>query len=94
MLIFVSAVFVLGRHGYASVTDGIIPGAEDGECCGASLCSGGDAVGFICKVALLKGEPAEARQAQEVTEEKVCSLSSSSAKGARWLVVSEMEHRH
>jgi hypothetical protein len=41
MLIFVSAVFVLGRHGYASVTDGIIPGAGDGECCGASLCSGG-----------------------------------------------------
>jgi hypothetical protein len=49
-------------------------------------------MGFICKVALLKGELAEARQAQEVTEEKVCSLSSSSAKGARWLVVSEMEH--
>jgi hypothetical protein len=39
----------------------------------------GDAKGLIHKVALLEGELAEACQAQEVAEEKVRSLSSSSA---------------
>jgi hypothetical protein len=43
---------------------------------------GGDAEGFIRKVALLEGELAEARRAREVAEEKVHSLLGSSAEGA------------
>jgi hypothetical protein len=83
MLIFVSVVFVLGRHGCANVVDGVISGVGDGECCSASVClGGGDAEGFIRKVALLEGELAEARRAREVAEEKVHSLLGSSAEGA------------
>jgi hypothetical protein len=41
MLIFVSVVFVLGRHGCANVVDGVISGVGDGECCSASVCLGG-----------------------------------------------------
>jgi hypothetical protein len=84
MLIFVSVVFVLGRHGCANVVDGVISGAGDGECCSASVClgGGGDAEVFIRKVALLEGELAEARRAREVVEEKVHNLLGSSAEGA------------
>jgi hypothetical protein len=53
----------------------------------------GDAEGLIHKLALLDGELTEARRAREVAEEKVRSLPSSSAKGARRLVASEMERR-
>jgi hypothetical protein len=52
-----------------------------------------DAKGLICKVALLVGELAKARQAWEVVEEKFRSLFDMSVDGARRLVVSEMEHR-
>jgi hypothetical protein len=52
-----------------------------------------DAKGLICKVALLVGELAKARQAREVVEEKFRSLFDMSVDGARRLVVSEMEHR-
>jgi hypothetical protein len=52
-----------------------------------------DAEGLIRKVALLEGELVEACQAQEVVEEKLCSLSDASANGARWIVASEVEHR-
>jgi hypothetical protein len=48
----------------------------------ASVWGGGDAEGFIRKVALLEGELAEARRAREVVEEKVHSLLGSSAEGA------------
>jgi hypothetical protein len=44
-------------------------------------------------VTLLKGELVEACQAREVAEEKFQNLSDMSANGARWLVVSEMEHQ-
>jgi hypothetical protein len=44
-----------------------------------------DAEGLVQKVALLKGELAEARQAREVAEKKFCSLFDASADGARWL---------
>jgi phosphoribosyl-dephospho-CoA transferase len=47
--------------------------------------------GLVCKVILLDGELVEAHQAQEVAEEKFCSLSDAWADGARSLVVSEME---
>jgi hypothetical protein len=52
-----------------------------------------DTKGLICKVAFLEGELAEARQAQEMVEEKFHSLSDALADGAWQLVVSEMEHR-
>jgi hypothetical protein len=42
-----------------------------------------DAEGLVRKVALLEGELAEARQAQEVAEDKVRNMSSSSVEGAR-----------
>jgi hypothetical protein len=42
-----------------------------------------DAEGLARKVALLEGELAEARQAQEVAEDKVRNMSSSSVEGAR-----------
>jgi hypothetical protein len=40
-LVFVSAVFVSGRHGCASVANGFVPGAGDGECCAGGICSRG-----------------------------------------------------
>jgi hypothetical protein len=80
----------LGRQRCAGVADVFVPGAGDGECCGAGVCLG-DAKGLIRKVTLLEGELAEARWALEVAEEKVHSLSSSSAKGARRLVASKTE---
>jgi hypothetical protein len=43
----------------------------------------GDAEGLVHKVALLEGEVTEAHRAQEKDEEKVHSLSSSSAEGTR-----------
>jgi hypothetical protein len=52
-----------------------------------------DVKGLVRKVVLLEGEVADARQAQEVVEEKFRSLSDESADEARRLVVSEMEHR-
>jgi hypothetical protein len=52
-----------------------------------------DAEGLAQKVALLEGELAEGRRAQEVAKEEFCSLSDASADDARWLVVSEMEHQ-
>jgi hypothetical protein len=52
-----------------------------------------DTEGLICKVALLEGELAEERQAQEMVEEKFHSLSDALADGVWRLVVSEMEHR-
>jgi hypothetical protein len=52
-----------------------------------------DAEGHARKVALLEGELVEVRQAREVAEEKFHNLSGTSADGARWLVVSEMEHQ-
>jgi hypothetical protein len=52
-----------------------------------------DAEGHARKVALLEGELVEVRQAREVAEEKFDNLSGTSADGARWLVVSEMEHQ-
>jgi hypothetical protein len=42
----------------------------------------GDAKGLVRKVALLEGEQVEAHQARVVVEQKVHSLSSSSAEGA------------
>jgi hypothetical protein len=42
----------------------------------------GDAEDFVRKVALLKGELAEAHRAQEVTEEKVHISNGSLAEGA------------
>jgi hypothetical protein len=52
-----------------------------------------DAEGLIHKDALLEGELAEARQAQEVAKDTFCSLSKASANGAWCLVVSDMECR-
>jgi hypothetical protein len=43
--------------------------------------------------ALLEGQLAEARRAQEVAEEKFHRLMNSSFEGARWLVESEVWHR-
>jgi Flp pilus assembly protein CpaB len=51
-----------------------------------------DAEGHVRKVALLDGEPAAERQAQEVAEEKLHNLSNVLTDGMRRLVVSEMEH--
>jgi hypothetical protein len=45
-----------------------------------SIC--GDVEGLVLKVALLEGELTDARQTQEKAEEKVHSLSNSSAEGA------------
>jgi hypothetical protein len=42
-----------------------------------------DAECLVRRLALLEGELAEARRAQEVTEEKFCHLSDASAIGAR-----------
>jgi hypothetical protein len=53
----------------------------------ASPCE--DTEGLVRKVALLKGELAEARRAREAVKEKFCK----SADGMRWLVVSEKERR-
>jgi hypothetical protein len=50
-----------------------------------------DAEGLAHKVSLLEGELVEARQAQEVAEEKFHILSDALDDGARRLVVSEME---
>jgi hypothetical protein len=44
-----------------------------------SIC--GDVEGLVLKVALLEGELTDARQTQEKAEEKVRSLSNSSAEG-------------
>jgi hypothetical protein len=52
-----------------------------------------DAEGLVHKVALLKGELAEVRQAWEVAAEKIHSLSDASADGTWQLVVFEMERR-
>jgi hypothetical protein len=52
-----------------------------------------DADGVIRKVSLLEGELAEARQAQEVAEEKFHSLSDMSTDGVRQLVAPEMERQ-
>jgi hypothetical protein len=52
-----------------------------------------DVEGLVWNVALLKGELAEARQAREVAEETIWSLSDMATDGARWLVVSERVHR-
>jgi hypothetical protein len=52
-----------------------------------------DAEGLVRKVAVLEVELVEAHRAREVAEEKFHSLSDASADGARWLVVSEMEHQ-
>jgi NTP pyrophosphatase (non-canonical NTP hydrolase) len=52
-----------------------------------------DGEGLISMVTLLEGELAEAREALEVAEEKLHSLSDTSADGAWWLVIYEMEHR-
>jgi hypothetical protein len=52
-----------------------------------------DVEGLVRKVTLLEGELTEARWDREVTEEKFCSLTNTSADGVLWLVVSEMEHR-
>jgi hypothetical protein len=51
-----------------------------------------DAEGLVRKVAVLKGELAKVHRAREVPKEKFHSLSNVSTDGARWLVVSEMEH--
>jgi hypothetical protein len=53
MLIFVSVVFVLGRHRCANVVDGVISGAGDGECCSASVCLGGGGMLRVSSVRLL-----------------------------------------
>jgi hypothetical protein len=50
-----------------------------------------DAKGLTWKVTLLEGELVQARQAQEVAEEKFRSLSDASADGAWRLVFSKME---
>jgi hypothetical protein len=52
-----------------------------------------DAEGLVRKVAVLEVELVEVHRAREVAEEKFRSLSDALADGARWLVVSEMEHR-
>jgi hypothetical protein len=33
-------VLISGKHGYADVVDGVIPGVRDGECYGAGVCLG------------------------------------------------------
>jgi hypothetical protein len=52
-----------------------------------------DARGLIHNIALLDGELVEACWVREVALEKFRSLSGASTNGARWLVVSEMEHQ-
>jgi hypothetical protein len=52
-----------------------------------------DVEALVRRVALLKGELAEACQAREVAKEKVCDLSSSSIEGSRRLATSEAGHR-
>jgi hypothetical protein len=52
----------------------------------------GVAEGLVHKVALLDGELVEVTGPGGVAEEKVRSLSSSSAEGARQLVASEIKH--
>jgi hypothetical protein len=41
MPVFVSTVFVSGRHGCVGVADGVNLGLGDGKCCGAGVCLGG-----------------------------------------------------
>jgi hypothetical protein len=52
-----------------------------------------DADGLVRKVTILEGELVEAHQAREMAEEKFHILSDTSANGARWLVVSKMDHQ-
>jgi hypothetical protein len=73
LLVFVSIGFVSGRHGCAGVADGFVPSVGDIECCGAGVCTGGDAEGLVRNVALLEGELGEACSAREVAEEKVAA---------------------
>jgi hypothetical protein len=51
-----------------------------------------DAEGLVWKVTILDSELVEARQAQEMVEEKFHFLSNVSANGAWWMVVSKMDH--
>jgi hypothetical protein len=49
--------------------------------------------GLVWKIALLKGELAEERQARKLAEENSRSLSDTAADIERWWEVSEMEHQ-
>jgi hypothetical protein len=89
--IFVSVVLVSGEGTNMPVSQTESTRAREVENVAMHASVREDAKGLICKVALLEGELAVERQAWEVSEEKLHSLSDASTDGTRRLVVSEMD---